>query len=517
MIKHRYRWAASLVLSPAFFTIFSGAAVAAPSTEESSEEAEPSPADESEPAAAPPPKSARSAPPEAAGPVEPPQPPPPNAAPIPATAVSTGDAPAPQVPGPYIQHLGPESFPGRLRGLYGGSLWLEPSFHGLQWPYMARTGIGVSGSAWLDSGREQIMRSDPQLPNSALWYQQGRGVVRVTPTYAGDGVFVQGQIELVGNLCQSAGATNIVCGAAGTFNTDDLWIRFGQWNRWDLKVGRFEAWEIYHLGMGMEPYTFERLGARNFGVQALEAPLFYGVTYLHDRPSDGLATGYAALHVYPSDWLRLELLGKLGTDNNFNDNSSGDTATTSFGGRPAAILDVGWLKVKVGAEYQKRVPITQTVQPGVPAMKVDAAANIVQKGFGGSVQLILNPFFEFGVSAGVGDQHRENGLGQVVATDTFSTKSAGAFANLRVCDLCLLGLGVHYTAQTNSVLAAGSTVNDFTSQLQGFAALQYLLAGQLFIKPELAYSRAYFQPSDTSMATWTNTMYNVRVRLMYLF
>ena len=53
-------------------------------------------------------------------PAEPPAPPPPDSEPIPATGVTGGGAPA--TPAPYVQHLGPESFPGRLRGLYGGSM-----------------------------------------------------------------------------------------------------------------------------------------------------------------------------------------------------------------------------------------------------------------------------------------------------------------------------------------------------------------------------------------------------------
>jgi hypothetical protein len=527
-ITSRHRRTTTLILG--FTTLMMGpaAAIAAPAADEPAEEAAPA-ADAAEaPAPAPASRPERAAKPEGAAaasttaPVQPPQPPPDNVPPIPATAVSTGETAAPAVPGPYIQHLGPDSFPGRLRGLYGGSLWLEPSFDGLQWPYMAHTGVGVSGYLWMDSGRELINRENGQIPNSALWYQQGRGVLRLTPTYAGDNLFIQGQIELAGNMCQSAGATNIVCLAAGTFDTDDLWLRVGQWNRWDLKVGRFEGWEVYHVGMGMEQYTFSRLGARNFGVQTftdppLEAPLLYGVSFLHDRPTDGLAAGYAALHLYPSDWLRFEVLGKLGTDNNVNDNSTGDTPTTSFGARPVAILDVGWLKVKLGAEYQKAVPITQTVQPGTPGMKVEAAAKLVQKGVGGSVQVIVNPIAEFGISAAIADQHRENGFAQVIPAETFTTKSVGGFANVRVCELCLLGLGLHYTAFTDSVLAMNSTVNDFSSQWQGFASFQVLLAGQLFIRPEFNYARAFFQPSDVTVSTWNNNMYDVKVRLMYLY
>ena len=82
-----------------------------------------------------------------------------------------------------------------------------------------------------------------------------------------------------------------------------------------MKFGRFEGWEVYHLGMGMDQYTIERLGAGMFGVDPmtmpkLEAPTFYGVNFLQDRPADGLAVGNVALHLYPTEFLRFELLGQ---------------------------------------------------------------------------------------------------------------------------------------------------------------------------------------------------------------
>ena len=274
---------------------------------------------------------AQAVPDESRPPVEPPAPPPAGVEPIPATGVTGGVASA--TPAPYVQHLGPESFPGRLRGLYGGSLWLEPSFNGLQWPYMAHTGIGVSGNVWVDSGYEAIKRNPTGIPELEHVLQQGRGVLRVTPTYVHGRFFVQGQAELVGNLCQATNSggpvnptANNVCTSAGTFSTDDLWIRVGWWNIFDLKVGRFEGWEIYHLGMGMDQYTLERMGAGMFGAtyngtdstlnpnpNQLEAPSLYGVNYLHDRPTDGLAVGYIALHGYFTQWLRAENIVKLGT------------------------------------------------------------------------------------------------------------------------------------------------------------------------------------------------------------
>lgn len=447
--------------------------------------------------------------------VEPPAPPPAGVEPIPATVVTSGKGVALEKPAPYIEHLGPDSFPGRSRGLYGGSLWLEPSFHGLQWPYMSHTGVGVSGSFWVDSGKETIKRDQPTLTNSSLLIQQARGVLRVTPTYVRDDLFIQGQIELVGNGCQT---NSDVCKTASAFTTDDLWIRVGQWNSWDLKVGRFQGWEVYHLGMGMDPYTVSRLGAGQFLQDSgtspkLDAPSLYNLNYLYDRP-EGVALGNAALHLYLTEQLRVELLGRFGTDNYRSDTSTGDAASVYWGARPTAILDMGVVKFKVGAEYQKRTPITQTIDQG-SGQKKDPVDERVNKGFGAAVQFVLDSV-EFGANVAMGSQSTTNGMAAEVQEETYSVRSFGGFANLRLADLWILGAGLNYTAKTDDY-AGPNGDNDFTSHLQGFLALQYLLAGQLFIKAEAGFARAYFQPADTKSATWNNDMYSGRIRLMYLY
>jgi hypothetical protein len=491
---------------------------------------------------------------------EPPAPPPPGVEPIPATVATGGGAPTPQPPAPYMQHLGPESFPGRLRGLYGGSLWLEPSFDGLQWPYLAHTGVGVSGNFWVDSGYESIKRDLDEIRSSSMYFMQGRGVLRVTPTYVRGRFFVQGQAELVCNLCQAANSgaamnpdANTVCMSAGTFSTDDLWIRVGHWNIWDLKVGRFEAWEVYHLGMGLEPYTLERMGAGMFGLDTntnpnqtspqLEAPSLYGVNYLHDRPTDGLASGYAALHAYVTPWLRFEELVKLGTDNYRNDKTgTGDTATgnaasTYVGDRLSAILDVGSsefkFKLKIGGEYQKRTPITEDAETVLGSAQLSTKApveNTIQKGFGASAQFVIYPLIEFGLNGAIGRQEYTNSSGnnpngpgyEAALPRNFTTKSAGGFANLRLADLWLAGLGVNWTEQSDSYHAplsngGNSNAPNYTSHLQAFAAVQYLLGGQLFIKAVFGYAKAYFQASDPDAAAWNNYLYSGRIRLMYLY
>jgi hypothetical protein len=92
-----------------------------------------------------------------------------------------------------------------------------------------------------------------------------------------------------------------------------------------------------------------------------------------------------------------------------------------------------------------------------------------------------------------------------------------------LADQLLLGLGANWTQQTDSYLAPGSNTNDYVSQLQAFAALQYLLTGQLYIKAVFGYAQAKFQASDGSIPVWNNYMYSfwyipsIRVRVMYLY
>ncbi len=452
---------------------------------------------------------------------ETPAPPPPAAEPIPATVATGSEKPILETPAPYVEHLGPKSFPGRLRGLYGGSLWLEPSFNGLQWPFMARTGVGVSGAFWTDTGYEMIIRNDKdgRMPGSKMAYQQGRGVLRLTPTYVQGRFFIQGQAELVANQCQ---ATTEVCTTSGTFSTDDLWIRFGEWNRWDLKVGRFEAWEIYHLGMGMDMYTLERAGAQQFPVTNnpnLNTPTFYGADYVRYRPTQGLGVGYVALHAYATEALRFELLGQVGTDDVQTTTGDGDVVKTGFtylGGRPAMIYDAGWLKFKAALEYQQRTAVMQLDN------QRDASYYRTRMGGGGALQFVFDPSIEFGLNAAYGKQEETNPSDLASGTkdkkNSFSTFTVGGFANLRLADLWMAGAGLNWTTQTNQFQDdTPENPADYAAHMQGFAAIQYLLAGQLFIKATLGFARADFQPNNGSIAVWSNYMYSGRIRLMYMY
>ena len=464
-------------------------------------------------------------------PAETPAAPAPNAGAVaPATAVG---GVAPVAPAPLWEEMGPDTYPGRLRGLYGGSLWLERSFDGLQWPRNSRTDIGISGMFSVSTGYESIKRDQPTLLDSTSNLQQGRALVRVTPAYVRDGFFIQGQAELVANACQAPAPnaqTTSVCSVSGTVTTDDLLIRVGHWDTWDLTFGRFEGWEVYHLGMGLDQNTVERLGAGMFGQMGvtgmgpqLEVPSLYGVDYMRYRPAEGLTVGHAALHLYVTDYLRFELLGKWGSDN-YQDNSATAAKPYNYvGGRPVAILDLGWFKLKVGAEYQKRTAVFQTIggNPGEPQAKQDPVESLTREGVGASVQFIVDPIVEFGLNAAIGRQHfidaSANNFGSAdTLAQSFTTKSAGGFANVRLAEGWLAGVGANVTEQLDEYKAPTSTANDYTSQLLGFAAVQYLLARQLYIKAEFAYAKALFQPSDF-VPSWNNYMYSGGVGLMYLY
>jgi hypothetical protein len=444
--------------------------------------------------------------------------------------------PQPPPPPPqYVEHLGPTSYPGKLRGLYGGSLWLEPSFHGLQWPYMVRTGLGISGSAWVDNGYETINRESPTVPNTTRFLQLGRAVVRVTPTYVSGRFFIQAQAELVANGCQSTGSAGKGgCDQAGsgTVDTDDLWIRVGQWNVWDVKVGRFEGWELFHTGMGLDVNTVERRGAwdasSGTGLSGLAAPDYYGVSFLQFRPR-GIGLGYLAGHYYPTNYLRFELLGELGT---IDVQNQGDNY---LGARPAAILDLGWLKLKGGAEYERRTSGDQNVDV-TNNVKTDLKHKGTKSGFGGAAQFVFDPYVEFGANIAQGSVKNTDDNGNPDPNQqAYTVTSIGGFANVRPVRLftdrsadlwglddLLLGGGAVWTTWYGTHRPLSNFPADYAGHLQIFGAVQYLIAKQLFVKAVFAYARADLDPNSSNAPGqgalyYSNTMLSARVRLMYLY
>jgi hypothetical protein len=204
------------------------------------------------------------------------------------------------------------------------------------------------------------------------------------------------------------------------------------------------------------------------------------------------------------------MLGELGADDTTNQ------GYTYLGGRPSFIIDQGWMKLKFGGEYERRTGDTQNIDATLG--KQDSKLKRTRKGAGATLQFVIDPRAEFGGNIAIGTQNNvptSNGVAS--ATDSFTRTSVGGFANLRLGALWLAGCGVNFTWQNDRYYAQGSQSPDYGAHLQAFGALQYLLAGQLYIKAVLGYARADFVTSDASIPVWSNYMYSGRVRLMYLY
>jgi hypothetical protein len=385
-------------------------------------------------------------------------------------------------PGP-VERLPSSAYPETTsRGLYGGSLW--STFHGLQWPFYPRTGIGLSGYGWLDSGYEKINVGDPaQQRYTKEYLQQGRFLLRVTPTYSNERWFVQAQAELVANKDQTLAQPSVA-------DTDDLWIRAGQWKKWDVTVGRFEAFEVYHLGMGLDLNTEERRGAFD---ATNSPPDFYGATFLFYRPG---SPGNIALHLYPFRSLRFELLAQGGSFGGLN----------GIGGRPAVIFEQGVFRLKAAGEYQLLTART----PGDRTERRN-------RGVAATAQVVLDPNIELGANVGYAiiDLSDPNGVPNTGLSG--NQLSFGGFVNGRVLPDTLVGLGANYVTFENLHLNSQTGANDRSTNLQTFAAVQYLVGKQLFLKLVGAYAKSHFEKSFSNMAPYADTMYSVRLRVMYLF
>jgi len=391
-----------------------------------------------------------------------------------------------------IEQLPPSAYPSptpRVRGIYGGSLWLDPDFQGLQWPYYPKTGVGVSGSGWVDTGYRKFDAGQGLGTGETKgeeFVQQSRFVLRVTPTWTDDNrqFFVQMQTEFVG--------AQLTTGNGEVWGVDDAWIRFGKWNVFDILVGRFQAWEVYHYGMGLDLFTLERTGAND---GSAPAPQIYGLTAMYLRQD---TIGQGAVHLYPTDWLRFEVGFQYGSDLNSGNNVDGI--------RPVGIAEWGPLRFKAGVEFLD--------SRGKGAGALNKART---QGYGAALQLVLDPYVEMGINGAYALNDSVNASGQLVDTSTDDTYSVGGFANVRIIPDLLVGGGINYTYLVDQNYQPSAGRNDRYDQWQPFGALQYLLFKQLFVKGVFAYAKADINPIPMVSQPSTNEMWSFRLRLEYLF
>lgn len=383
----------------------------------------------------------------------------------------------------------PEPYP---RGLYGGPLWLD--MQGLQWPYTPQTGISLSGYGWIDTMYKYVRIGDPsQLPHASTLFQQGRVLFRVTPTYSSGLWFAQAQAEFVANKDQIDAQAN------GLVDADDVWVRTGYWQQWDVTFGRFQAFDVYPLGMGLDLNSDERTGA--YDTSNTTPVALYAGDFMLYRPA---GPGNVAVHLYPIKPLRFELLGQWGS-------AGGATPGLNLvGGRPAAIFDIGWLKVRGALEYQYGFSNQSTT---------GSQHTLKHRGGAGSVQLVFLPYIELGANVGyavLDEADTAHGPFQENLDKSGNKYSYGGFVDAAPVPDLLIGGGVNYTYFHSLDIPSGETAYEHFTNLQTYAAAQYLVRRQLFVKVVAGYAKSHFENIATG-AGYDDDQFSVRLRVMYLY
>lgn len=464
---------------------------------------EPAPAPEEAPP--PPPAEPEPATPPVVAPVE-------STPPPPAATTATGTSPERET---AVSLVGVEQLPGSaypetyIRGIKYGSLWL--TFHGQQWPYMPAfngkegTRIGFSGSFWNDLSNARI-DADESLSGARgvkdqnRWTTQTRGVVRVTPTYNhGDGWFAQGQAEIV---VQGDMRPDTSLGGNAIVNTDDAWVRVGKWNLFDVQFGRFQGWEIAnHYGMALDQNTLERLGPviPTLPRQPTDG---YGLSYFWDRQNFTL--GAYAAHIYPTKYLRGELLGHVGAG------PSGNASNPyQMDIRPSAIFDIGWVKLKAGYEYGKAQPQDKT-------QLVEDSKN----GWGVAAQFVFNPWVEFGGSFARGYQDILDDKGNADLTSSNTVQTFGGFVNVSPnYEPLVFGFGAFWHHKENFRIDQDPGEHfgkvDTNDHTQIFGAVQYAIWERVLLKFVIAHAENTVE--DFNAGVYTNTALSGRFRAMVLY
>jgi hypothetical protein len=344
-----------------------------------------------------------------------------------------------------------------------------------------KNGLKLSGDIYIDTGYERSGRGLESEPDMVFWLQNGRMLLRVTPTYTNGRFFVRAGGAFLAHVDEIAGNESI--------DTDDAWLKLGIWDVFDIQLGRFEGWEVYHKGQGLERDTLEDLGA--FG-----GPDIYEVNYAYYRQN---GFGQVAAHIYPTDTLRFEVASVFGNELGYN----------AIGVRGAGILDFGAIKLKVAGEWRKRAPMEEG-QEGWEE----------QRGFGGSLQVFLDdPKYavplQFGVNGAFGLVDRIDPFGNVDERASVDTLSVGGFLNMGL-GKTVLGLGYNHTIQGDRQRNDQTNKDGHFVHYQGFASVKRpIVFSKLTAKLVFAFARADLQPAFDNARI--NDMYSVRLRMLYRF
>ncbi len=351
------------------------------------------------------------------------------------------------------------------------------------------------------------------VKSQAFYDMRGRFVVGPTLDYrfgANKQWFLAARGELVGWLREYNDYQ---------INTDDVYGQFGLKGVFDVKVGRFQTWRVYHKGAGWDLYTLEDQGACRVangagGTCSLESgggafgPHTYEVNHIYYREP----AGRIALHAHPTPWSGVELTAAVGNNGSAN----------TLGGRAAGMVQFSFLRVSAAGEYRSAKPSqAKAFTDPNTGQQVDCPNCAVSNalGFGGGVELTLKPV---GVGLNFAQSHETqytvtNGTLDQDATN--QRTSLGGYAEVDVGSLAferalILGFGLNRT----------EVVDDIQNFEQHYQAAAYALfpLGFNAASIKLVVSQATLDiESSQGMGVFTSlpqsTMRAARLRLAYPF
>lgn len=282
------------------------------------------------------------------------------------------------------------------------------------------------------------------MPGEELYDLRGRFVLGPTLWHQfGENWFVRARAEFVAWLREVNQSYQI--------NVDDAYVQAGKIGLWDVKVGRFFSWRVYHRGPGFDLFTTEDLGACRISKCATQdpadfGPRMYDVSNIYFRETPGRA----ALHFYPTSWSGVEALVQYGSQ------SSGpsDPVLNSLGGRLAGVLSFPILRVSAAAEARQNNPTSDPTQPaeGGGTIPCPTCGSSKDFGFGGGAELTLRDVgLELGANAGYSERTEyETQASRVDLAASGKILSLGGYGQFDVGKYALgtslvLGAGYNYT------------------------------------------------------------------------
>jgi hypothetical protein len=352
---------------------------------------------------------------------------------------------------------------------------------GLQSP-LRDDGLHLGGDLWIDTGYQTSRRALDSEPDLHFWLMKGRFMLDLTATYTWrERFFIQAKGQLLAHVEEIRNNEFI--------DTDDAWVRFGMWDLWDIQIGRFEGWRVYHKGEGFERDTLEHLGAPN-------GARMYEVDHAFYR-QDGF--GQAAVHVYPLSWLRFELGSVFGNELGFN----------SVGVRPVGIVDFGWVRFKLAGEYRR----LQHQEDGRKEWES-------RRGLGGGLAFYFDEphrvvRVQVGVNAAYGWVDRVTPFGEVDERGSPDTLSLGGFFNLGLWS-AVVGFGYNHTIQGDRQRNEQTGREGEFTHKQLFASVRHhIFLPELMAKLVFSWAEADIRPAFDNGRV--NEMYSVRLRLAMVF